>query len=129
MIKYLRRGMKILHNSNYGRGVTICERNNSVDTKISEEGEEGGASCAGAEIPLQPMVKTVVRQAVPLQPLEVHGGADIHLQPMEDATLEEVHAPEGSCDPMERGPHQSRFSGRTCDLMGDPHCSSLFLKD
>ncbi|GAB0180026.1 hypothetical protein GRJ2_000467900 [Grus japonensis] len=28
----------------------------------------------------------MVRQAVPLQPVEVHGRADIHLQPMEDFT-------------------------------------------
>jgi len=33
----------------------------------------------GAEIPLQPVEKTVVGQAVPLQPMEVHGGADIDL--------------------------------------------------
>ena len=42
--------------------------------------------------PLQPVVKTLVRQAVPLQPREVHGGADIHLQPMEDSTPEQEGA-------------------------------------
>ncbi|GAB0180906.1 AN1-type zinc finger protein 5-like [Grus japonensis] len=42
----------------------------------------------------------MVRQAVSLQPMEVHGGTDIHLQPMEDPTLEQVEAPEGGCDPM-----------------------------
>ncbi|GAB0179452.1 AN1-type zinc finger protein 5-like [Grus japonensis] len=46
------------------------------------------------------MVKTMVRQAVPLQPMEVDGGADIHLQPMEDPTPEQVDVPEGGCDPM-----------------------------
>ncbi|KAK4809954.1 hypothetical protein QYF61_002911 [Mycteria americana] len=35
------------------------------------------------------MVETMVRQAVPLQPMEVNGGTDIHLQPMEDPTLEQ----------------------------------------
>ncbi|GAB0182572.1 AN1-type zinc finger protein 5-like [Grus japonensis] len=30
----------------------------------------------------------------------VHGGADIHLQPMEDPTPEQVEAPEGGCDPV-----------------------------
>ncbi|GAB0186278.1 AN1-type zinc finger protein 5-like [Grus japonensis] len=35
------------------------------------------------------MEKTMVRQAVPLQPMEVDGGADIHLQPMEDPMLEQ----------------------------------------
>ncbi|GAB0190877.1 AN1-type zinc finger protein 5-like [Grus japonensis] len=42
----------------------------------------------------------MVRQAVPLQPMEVNGGADIHLQPVEDPTLEQVDAPEGGCDPV-----------------------------
>ncbi|GAB0206220.1 mitochondrial enolase superfamily member 1 [Grus japonensis] len=35
------------------------------------------------------MVKTMVKQAVPLQPVEDDGGADIHLQPMEDPMLEQ----------------------------------------
>ena len=69
-----------------------CERNNSTDTKVSEEGGAGGAPGAGAEIPLQPVVKTMVRQAVPLQPMDVHGGADIHLQPVEDPKSEQVDA-------------------------------------
>ncbi|KAK4818645.1 hypothetical protein QYF61_016616 [Mycteria americana] len=58
------------------RGVRICERNNSADTKVSEEGGEGGAPRVTAEIPLQPM--------------EVHSGADIHLQPVEDPMPEQV---------------------------------------
>ena len=74
------------------RGVRRCERNNSADTKVSEEGGGGGAPGTRAEIPLQPMVKTMVRQAVPLQPMEVNGGADIHLQPVEDPTPEQVDA-------------------------------------
>ncbi|KAK4816317.1 hypothetical protein QYF61_015001 [Mycteria americana] len=54
----------------------------------------------------------MVRQAVPLQPMEVNGGADIHLQPMEvnggadihlqsvkDSISENVDVPEGGCDP------------------------------
>ncbi|KAK4814113.1 hypothetical protein QYF61_008208 [Mycteria americana] len=39
-----------------------------------------------------PVVKTMVRQAVPLQPMEVHGGADIHLQPVEEPMLGQVDA-------------------------------------
>ncbi|GAB0187971.1 hypothetical protein GRJ2_001262400 [Grus japonensis] len=80
----------------------------------------------------------MVRQAVPLQSMEVNGGAeaDIHLQPMEDPTPEQVEAPEGGCGPWEahagasscqdrwtRGegsPRQGRFAGRTCDPVGDP---------
>ena len=66
--------------------------NTLQDTKVSEEGRGGGAPGAGADIPLQPMGKTMVRQAVPLQPMEVHGGADLHLQPMEDPMPEQVDA-------------------------------------
>ena len=66
----------------------ICERNNSADTKVREEGGGGGAPGARAEIPLQSVVKTMARQPVPLQPMEVNGGADIHLQPMKDPTPE-----------------------------------------
>ncbi|GAB0181539.1 hypothetical protein GRJ2_000619200 [Grus japonensis] len=35
------------------------------------------------------MEKTMMRQAVPLQPMEEDGGADIHLQPVEDPTSEQ----------------------------------------
>ncbi|KAJ7410862.1 hypothetical protein WISP_106033 [Willisornis vidua] len=37
------------------------------------------------------MVQILVRQAVPLQPMEVHDGAEIHLQPKEDPNLEQKH--------------------------------------
>uniref|UniRef100_A0A8B9RV42 M3K1 kinase n=1 Tax=Accipiter nisus TaxID=211598 RepID=A0A8B9RV42_9AVES len=80
----------------YSGRVRICERNNSAATKVSEEGGGGGAPGAGAEIPLQPVVKTMGMQAVPLQAMEVHGGADIHLQPVEDPTLEQVDVPSRS---------------------------------
>ncbi|GAB0188058.1 EH domain-containing protein 4 [Grus japonensis] len=86
----------------------------------------------------------MVRQAVPLQPMEDDGGADIHLQPVEDPMLEQVdalkevvtlweaHAGAGSWQDLwphgERSPRQSRFAGRTCDPMGDPRWSSLLLK-
>jgi len=77
--------------------VRICETNNPADTKVSEEEGGGGAPGTGAEIPLQ---QTMMRQAVPLQPMEAHGGADTHLQPMEDPTPKQVDAPEGGCDPV-----------------------------
>ncbi|GAB0182007.1 hypothetical protein GRJ2_000666000 [Grus japonensis] len=70
----------------------------------------------------------MVRQAVPLQPMEVHGEADIHLQPVENPTLEQVEVPREGCDSV-GSPCWSRFAGRTCDPMGDPRWSSLFLKD
>ena len=73
-----------------GPGVRTCERNNPADPQVSAEGGGGEASGAGAEIPLQPVGKTMMRQAVPLQPRKVHGGADLHLQPGEDPTPEQV---------------------------------------
>ena len=78
----------------------ICERSNSADTKVSEEGGAGGAPGTRAEIPLQPLVQPMVRQAVPLQPTEVNGGADLHLQPGEEPTPEQVDAPEEGCEPV-----------------------------
>ncbi|GAB0207086.1 hypothetical protein GRJ2_003174200 [Grus japonensis] len=110
VITYLRREKKQPRSSflQPERGVRTCERNNSADTKVSEEGRGGGAPGIGGEIPLQPMEKTMVRQAVPLQPLEDDGGADIHLQPMEDPMLEQLKIPEGGCDPM-GSPHWSRL--------------------
>ena len=87
VIRYVRRGGKLRRE----RGVRICKRKNSADVKVSEGGR-GGAPGAIAKIPLQLVVKTMVRQAVPLQSMEVHGGADIHLQPMEGPTLEQVDA-------------------------------------
>jgi len=59
--------------------VRIYERNSSADAKVNEEGGGGGAPGAGAEVPLQLMEKTMVRQAVHLQPMEVHSRADLHL--------------------------------------------------
>jgi len=50
--------------------VRICERNNSADTSEGGEGAQRSAPGARAEVPLQPVEKTVVRQAVPLQPVE-----------------------------------------------------------
>jgi len=44
-----------------------------------------------------------------------------------------AHAEAGSCQDLqthgERSPRRSRFAGRACDLVEDPHWSSLFLKD
>jgi len=65
---------------------------NSADIKVSEEGGGGGAPGATAEIHLQPMVKTMVRQGVPRQPMEVDDEAGIHLQPVENPVLEQMDA-------------------------------------
>jgi len=57
--------------------VRACERNKSADTKISEGGG-GGPPGTRAEILLQPVVKTMVKHVVSLQPMEVHSGGDIY---------------------------------------------------
>ncbi|PKU37917.1 protein pxr1-like [Limosa lapponica baueri] len=112
-VMYLRRRKKNVQQQ-ADRRVRIRERNGPADTKVSGEGGGGSAPGAGAEISLQPVVKTLVRQAVPLQPLQVHGGAEIHLQPVEDSMLEQTDAQRRlwprvtgcswqDCGPMERG--------------------------
>ncbi|PKU41474.1 ubx domain-containing protein 4 [Limosa lapponica baueri] len=122
------KGKNLLCNSSQKRGVRICKKNNSSDIKVSEG---GGAPDVGAEIPLRPVVKIVLRQAVLLQPMEVNGGADIHLQPVgfpcwskgmhpkETVTPWEACAGAGSWQDLwthgERTPRWSRFAGRTCD--------------
>ncbi|PKU45529.1 protein pxr1-like [Limosa lapponica baueri] len=57
VIIYLRRG-KPAAQQQLEREVRICE-SNSVDTNDSEEGGQGGTPGARAEIPLQPVVKTM----------------------------------------------------------------------
>ena len=39
-------------------------------------------------------------QALTLQPMEVHGGGDVHLQPVEGATPVPGVAPKGGCEPV-----------------------------
>ncbi|GAB0188921.1 acid sphingomyelinase-like phosphodiesterase 3b [Grus japonensis] len=69
VITYLRR-RKTLRESFCSRREEREDVRNSADTKVSADGGGGGAPGAGAEIPLQPLVKTMVKQAVPLQPME-----------------------------------------------------------
>ena len=82
-ITYLRRvcvgGTWCRNSSQRREELRLCERNKSADTKVSAEGGGGGGPGTRAEITTQPVEKTTVRQAVPLQPVEVHGGAEIHL--------------------------------------------------
>ncbi|GAB0180379.1 zinc finger and BTB domain-containing protein 5 [Grus japonensis] len=82
------------------------------------------------------MGKTMVKQAVPLQPMEDDDGAEIpsaaHGGPhagasgclKEAVTPWEAQAGASSWQDLwsrgERSPHWSRFAGRTCDPVGDP---------
>jgi len=65
---------------------------NSADPKFIEEGGGGGGPGTGEDVPLQPVEKTMVRQAVPLQSMEVHGRADTQLQPGEKTMPEHMDA-------------------------------------
>lgn len=55
-----------------------CKTISSTDTRVIEEGGRGGAPCARALVSLQALVKTMGMQVVPLKPMEVHSGANIH---------------------------------------------------
>ncbi|GAB0188848.1 AN1-type zinc finger protein 5-like [Grus japonensis] len=96
-IMYLRRGEKNCarptaaerEEQEYVRETTL-----QTPRSVQKEGQEV------LQVPEQRFPCSLVRQAVPLQPTEVHGGADIHLQPMEDPMLEQVDALEGRYDPM-----------------------------
>lgn len=72
------------------RGVRIC-KTNSGNTKASAEGGEEDAPCVKTDSPAA-VAKSMVRQAVPLKPMEFHGRVEIHLQTMEDPTSEKVDA-------------------------------------
>ncbi|PKU40387.1 protein pxr1-like [Limosa lapponica baueri] len=98
VIKYLRRGKNCCATAT-AEG-EIHEKNRSADSKVSEEGGEGSALCTGTEIPLPPMVKTMVRQAVVLQPMEVNSRVNFHLQLTGDPTPEQMDAPKGGCEPV-----------------------------
>jgi len=68
--------------------VRICERNN---TRVYEEEGEGGASeCQSRGFPAAHGEDYGETDCSPA----AHGGTDIHLQPMEDPTLEQVHMPQ-----------------------------------
>jgi len=135
----------MLCNISSKKGVRKCERSSLVDSKVSEAGGEEGAPGTRAEIPTQPMVKTRVTQVVPLRPMEVPGGTDIH-----PAACGGPHAVAGRCtlneasahrDPMlEQGPERScglwrgghtgaGFLEASVTLWEDPQWRSPFMKD
>jgi len=133
---YLRKSRRVAQQQLVEREEIICETNNSADTKVSKEGGGRGVPGTGAEISLQPVVKTMVTQVVPLQSMEAHGGADVHTAACgghptgaggralnESAACGALQAGAGfwqELQPMERSPLRSRFSASTCDPVGDP---------
>ncbi|GAB0206221.1 hypothetical protein GRJ2_003087700 [Grus japonensis] len=72
----------------------------------------------------------VTMQVVPLQSMEVNGGADIHLKPVEDPTPEQVDMPRRKLQPMKKSPSmQEQVFWQDLWPMGDPRWSNLFLMD
>ena len=91
--------------------------------------EGGGRGTPDSRAEIFPVMKTMVRQAVPLQSMEVHGGADIHLHTVEDSTLEQVDASEGICDPV-GSPHWSRLlAGPVAPRRGEPMLEQVCWQD
>ena len=66
---------------------------------VKNEGEEV-LETSEQSLPLQLVLKTMARQVVPLQPMEVHSEADLHLQPVEGIPHWSRGMPEGRCDPV-----------------------------
>jgi len=60
------------------------------------------------------MMKTMVRQVAPLQSMEVHGGADIHLSSVKGTPHWSKWMPEGGSDPVGR-PHWCRLLSGPAD--------------
>lgn len=58
------------------RKVKKCEKISPADTKVRAERRAGGAS---AQIPLQPVMQTMVKQVVPLHSMEIHSEPEINL--------------------------------------------------
>ncbi|GAB0204626.1 AN1-type zinc finger protein 5-like [Grus japonensis] len=69
----------------------------------------------------------MVRQAVPLQPMEDDGEQRFHLQPVEDPMPEQVDVPKGDCDPM-GSPHWSRLLAGPVDH-GEPMLEQVCWQD
>ncbi|KAJ7401338.1 protein pxr1-like [Pitangus sulphuratus] len=82
-LMYLRGEKSYCATENCTWRVRICERNSPVDTQVSEEGGGGGTPGTGAEIPLQPVRKLVVRKVTLCSPMR-----STVEQPMEDLVVE-----------------------------------------
>lgn len=64
---------------------------NPAATKIGRGERIGGAPGTRTGIPLQSMVQTAHGEAAEhLQPMEIYGGAEIDLKPMQDPRTEQV---------------------------------------
>jgi len=85
---------------------------------VKKEGER--CSRRQSRSPLQPVVRTMVKQAVPLQPMEYHGGARFHV-----AAYGGDHSGAGGPAPMETAawgrPLPEQILGQTCSPWRGDH--------
>ena len=112
---------------------------------VEKEGEECARDVGAESLPLDLVMKTMVRQVSPCRPwrsmVEQISTCSLWRTPYRSRQI-----PKGSCDPVEsprwsrllaghvaqwreRSPCWSRFALRACDPVGDPRWRSLFLKD
>lgn len=96
VITYLRKCKRYCTTAG-GREECECERNSSADAQGRADGEAGAASGSRAEILLRFRGAAHGEAAESLQPLEGREGAEIHLQPLKEPTLEQGML-EGGCD-------------------------------
>jgi len=57
----------------------VKETSLQTPRSLKKEGAGGARDAGVQDLPLHLVMKTVVSQAVPLKPMEVHRGADIYL--------------------------------------------------
>jgi len=74
------------------------------------------------------MVKTMGKHVVPLQPMKVHGRADIHMQSMEDPTPEQVDVPWRKLQPVDSS-HWSRLLAGAVARGEEPMPRQVFWQD
>ncbi|TRZ26146.1 hypothetical protein HGM15179_000996 [Zosterops borbonicus] len=67
--------------------------------------------------------------AVPVQPMDAHDGAEIHLQPMEEPTLEKVDARTKSVAPWETCAGARSWQGPADQLREEPMLEQVSWQD
>ena len=113
------------HSSSWERRGKICQRNNSADTKVSEE-VEGSAPASRAEILLQPAVRPWWCRLSLYSPQRSKVEQIFTLHFVEDPMPEQVDVPWRKLWPcrdttLEQGP------GRNCGPWRGAHAGAVFL--
>lgn len=81
---------KIFKGKNYAKQLWERTKENVTETTIEKEGEGSPGNRVKIPLQLQPAVKTVVMQIVPLQPVEDWGEAGIHIAACERSAWPEL---------------------------------------